>query len=70
VNGEAIAALCTPPVPVQVGGGIRTIERAGALLGLGADRVSSVLPRRKRPTSSGGLPPLSRPGRARHRRAR
>jgi len=26
-------------VPVQVGGGIRTIERACALLGLGADRV-------------------------------
>lgn len=39
VNGEAIAALCTLPVPVQVGGGIRTVERAGALLGLGADRV-------------------------------
>lgn len=39
-NGEAIAALCaTLPVPVQVGGGIRTVERAGTLLGLGADRV-------------------------------
>ena len=40
VNGAAIAALCAGlPVPVQVGGGIRTVERAGALLGLGADRV-------------------------------
>jgi phosphoribosylformimino-5-aminoimidazole carboxamide ribotide isomerase len=39
VNGDAIAALCTLPVPVQVGGGVRSVERAGALLDLGADRV-------------------------------
>jgi phosphoribosylformimino-5-aminoimidazole carboxamide ribotide isomerase len=40
VNGAAIAALCAAlPVPVQVGGGIRSVARAGALLGLGADRV-------------------------------
>lgn len=39
-NGEAIAALCASlPVPVQVGGGVRSVARAGALLGLGADRV-------------------------------
>lgn len=39
-NGEAIASLCAGlPIPVQVGGGIRTVERAGALLGVGADRV-------------------------------
>ncbi len=40
VNGEAIAALCGAlPVPVQVGGGIRTVERAARLLELGAARV-------------------------------
>ena len=40
VNGSAIAGICSMlSVPVQVGGGIRTVERAGALLGLGVDRV-------------------------------
>ena len=40
VNGDAIAALCAKlPIPVEVGGGVRTVERAGALLGAGADRV-------------------------------
>src|SRR5258708_28452263 len=40
VNGEAIAALCAAlPIPVEVGGGVRTVERAGAVLALGADRV-------------------------------
>lgn len=40
VNGAAIAALCRQlPVPIQVGGGVRTVERAAELLGLGADRV-------------------------------
>lgn len=40
VNGAVIAALCAAlSVPVQVGGGVRTVERAGALLGLGVDRV-------------------------------
>lgn len=40
VNGTAIAGLCSSlSVPIQVGGGVRTVERAGALLGLGVDRV-------------------------------
>ena len=40
VNGDAIAALCsTLPIPIEVGGGVRTLERAGAILALGADRV-------------------------------
>ena len=40
VNGDAIAALCaTLPIPVEVGGGVRTVERAGAILAMGADRV-------------------------------
>ena len=40
VNGDAIAALCaTLSIPVQVGGGVRTVERAGAILAMGADRV-------------------------------
>lgn len=40
VNGDAIAALCAMlPIPVEVGGGVRTIERAGAILATGADRV-------------------------------
>lgn len=40
VNGDAIAALCAKlPIPVEVGGGVRTVERAGAILAVGADRV-------------------------------
>jgi phosphoribosylformimino-5-aminoimidazole carboxamide ribotide isomerase len=40
VNGDAIAALCAKlSIPVQVGGGVRTVERAGAILAMGADRV-------------------------------
>lgn len=40
VNGAAIAALCGGlQVPVEVGGGVRTVERAAELLALGADRV-------------------------------
>jgi phosphoribosylformimino-5-aminoimidazole carboxamide ribotide isomerase len=40
VNGEVIAALCAAlPIPIEVGGGVRTVERAGAILALGADRV-------------------------------
>jgi phosphoribosylformimino-5-aminoimidazole carboxamide ribotide isomerase len=40
VNGDAIAALCAKlPVPIEVGGGIRTVDRAGAILATGADRV-------------------------------
>ncbi|MGH7789958.1 MAG: 1-(5-phosphoribosyl)-5-[(5-phosphoribosylamino)methylideneamino]imidazole-4-carboxamide isomerase [Candidatus Binatia bacterium] len=40
VNSEAIAALCAAlPIPIEVGGGIRSIDRAGALLATGADRV-------------------------------
>ena len=40
VNGDAIAALCAKlSIPVEVGGGVRTVECAGAILALGADRV-------------------------------
>lgn len=40
VNLPAIAALCRElSVPIQVGGGIRTPEQAGAMLELGARRV-------------------------------
>jgi len=40
VNGEAIAALCRAlPIPIEVGGGVRTVARAAQLLELGADRV-------------------------------
>jgi phosphoribosylformimino-5-aminoimidazole carboxamide ribotide isomerase len=40
VNGTAIAGLCSAlSIPIQVGGGVRTVERAGALLGMGVDRV-------------------------------
>jgi phosphoribosylformimino-5-aminoimidazole carboxamide ribotide isomerase len=40
VNAAPIAALCAAlPVPVQVGGGVRTLDRAGTILGYGADRV-------------------------------
>lgn len=40
MNTEAITALCRSlPIPVEVGGGMRTVERAAALLEAGADRV-------------------------------
>ncbi|MBI4516893.1 MAG: 1-(5-phosphoribosyl)-5-[(5-phosphoribosylamino)methylideneamino]imidazole-4-carboxamide isomerase [Deltaproteobacteria bacterium] len=40
VNGAAIGALCRAlPIPLEVGGGVRTLERAAELLALGADRV-------------------------------
>lgn len=40
VNSAAIAALCRAlSIPIEVGGGVRTVERAAALLALGADRV-------------------------------
>jgi len=40
VNGDAIAALCrTLPIPLEVGGGVRTLARAVELLGSGVDRV-------------------------------
>jgi phosphoribosylformimino-5-aminoimidazole carboxamide ribotide isomerase len=40
VNGAAIAGLCSSlAIPIQVGGGVRTVERAGVLLGMGVDRV-------------------------------
>lgn len=39
-NAEAIAALCRAlEVPIEVGGGIRTVERAAELLASGVDRV-------------------------------
>ncbi len=40
VNSAAIAALCKAlPIPIEVGGGIRTVARAAELFELGADRV-------------------------------
>jgi phosphoribosylformimino-5-aminoimidazole carboxamide ribotide isomerase len=40
VNAETIAALCRAlPIPIEIGGGIRSVERAAELLQLGADRV-------------------------------
>ncbi len=40
VNGDAIAALAaTLPIPIEVGGGVRTVDRAGAILAWGVDRV-------------------------------
>ncbi len=40
MNGSAIAGLCASlAIPIEVGGGVRTVERAGALLGMGVDRV-------------------------------
>jgi phosphoribosylformimino-5-aminoimidazole carboxamide ribotide isomerase len=40
VNGAAIAALCKGvSVPIEVGGGVRSVERAAELFDLGVDRV-------------------------------
>ena len=40
VNGAAIAALCRElSVPIEVGGGVRSVERAAQLLAAGVDRV-------------------------------
>jgi phosphoribosylformimino-5-aminoimidazole carboxamide ribotide isomerase len=40
VNSAAIAALCQAlPIPIEIGGGVRTVARAAELLELGADRV-------------------------------
>lgn len=40
VNGIAIAALCKAlSIPIEVGGGIRTVARAEELIGLGAECV-------------------------------
>ncbi len=40
VNAVAIAALCGAlPIPIEVGGGVRSVARAAELLALGADRV-------------------------------
>jgi phosphoribosylformimino-5-aminoimidazole carboxamide ribotide isomerase len=40
VNATAIAALCGAlPIPIEVGGGVRTVARAAEILELGADRV-------------------------------
>lgn len=40
VNGAAIEALCkTLPIPIEVGGGVRSVERAAELLARGADRA-------------------------------
>jgi len=39
-NGAAIAALCQAlSIPIEVGGGVRSVERAEELLRIGADRV-------------------------------
>ncbi|MFQ5668010.1 MAG: 1-(5-phosphoribosyl)-5-[(5-phosphoribosylamino)methylideneamino]imidazole-4-carboxamide isomerase [Candidatus Binatia bacterium] len=40
VNGGVITALCrTLPIPIEVGGGVRSLARAAELLESGADRV-------------------------------
>ncbi|HVO23708.1 MAG TPA: 1-(5-phosphoribosyl)-5-[(5-phosphoribosylamino)methylideneamino]imidazole-4-carboxamide isomerase [Candidatus Margulisiibacteriota bacterium] len=40
VNGAAIEVLCkTLPMPIEIGGGVRGVERAAELLQRGADRV-------------------------------
>jgi phosphoribosylformimino-5-aminoimidazole carboxamide ribotide isomerase len=40
VNAAAIAALCQAlPIPMEIGGGVRSLARAADLLRLGADRV-------------------------------
>jgi phosphoribosylformimino-5-aminoimidazole carboxamide ribotide isomerase len=39
-NGAAIAALCKAlPIPIEVGGGVRSLGRAAELIALGVDRV-------------------------------
>lgn len=39
-NGAAITALCqTLPIPIEIGGGVRSVARAAELLERGADRV-------------------------------
>lgn len=39
VNAAAIEQLATLPIPIDVGGGIRTVERAARLIELGVDQV-------------------------------
>jgi phosphoribosylformimino-5-aminoimidazole carboxamide ribotide isomerase len=40
MNSPAIAALCQAlPIPIEVGGGVRSVARAAELIALGADRV-------------------------------
>jgi len=40
VNSGAIAALCCAlPIPIEIGGGVRTVARAAELMALGVDRV-------------------------------
>jgi phosphoribosylformimino-5-aminoimidazole carboxamide ribotide isomerase len=40
VNSEAITQLCRAlPIPIEVGGGVRSVERAQALLAAGVDTV-------------------------------
>lgn len=40
VNAVAIAALCRAlPIPIEIGGGVRSVERVAELLDSGADRV-------------------------------
>src|ERR1700722_8598296 len=39
-NDEVIAAICADlSIPIEVGGGVRSLERAATLLDLGVDRV-------------------------------
>jgi phosphoribosylformimino-5-aminoimidazole carboxamide ribotide isomerase len=40
MNAEAISALCRAlPIPIEVGGGVRSLERAAELFEIGVDRV-------------------------------
>jgi phosphoribosylformimino-5-aminoimidazole carboxamide ribotide isomerase len=40
VNGAVIAALCRAlPIPIEIGGGVRSVERAATLLELGIQRI-------------------------------
>jgi phosphoribosylformimino-5-aminoimidazole carboxamide ribotide isomerase len=40
VNADVVASLCSKlPIPVEVGGGVRSVETAGKLFAAGADRV-------------------------------